>query len=362
MVFKIIQFDSSSSARLGILKTMHGKIETPFFMPVQTKGTAKFLNQKELREIGIKAIICNALLLSLKPGIKIIKKFGSIHDFIGWNKIIFTDSGGFQVLRREFLIKLYSTGILFRNPFNGEKIFLTPQKAIKIQNTLNSDVIMCLDDVPSIEKSKKTVANSVKNTIEWAKTCLKEHENKKQLLFGITQGSVFPDLRKKCTIALNSLNFDGIAIGGLSIGEKEKQRNKIIMLSNKLISKEKPRYLMGVGSIKDIIKSVANGMDFFDSAFPTRMARHGIAFTFKKDLNILKKQFKNDEKPLEKNCNCMVCQNFSRAYIHHLFKVKEPNGLHYLSHHNIALIEQLMKKIRNALKENSFKQLIKKIV
>jgi len=319
---------SQGSARAGTLKTSHGKLKTPFFMPVATKGAVKWVSNHELEETETDCIICNAYLFSIRPGLEIIKKAGSIHDFIGWKKGIFTDSGGFQTLSKQFLIEVSEDGVKFRNPFDKSERFLTPEKAIQ--------------------------------TTRWAERCKKAHKNKKQLLFGICQGALNEKLREKSAKEIDKLDFDGNALGGLCIGETVAERNKMVKISNSQFQENKPRYLMGVGSPKDILKCISLGVDIFDSCFPARIARHRTAMTSKGNINILNARFAKDFEPLDKECDCFTCQNHSKAFIRHLVKTKEENGQRLLSIHNIAFVQALVKKARHAIEEQKFDKLVKK--
>ncbi|MFH0954883.1 MAG: tRNA guanosine(34) transglycosylase Tgt [Candidatus Micrarchaeota archaeon] len=345
--------------RTGILTTAHAKIKTPFFMPVATKGSVKFVSMAELDKMGFKCFISNSFLLSIRPGLEIIRKMGGLHEFVHWKKGIFTDSGGFQILNPDFLIRLTEEGVHFKNPFDNRREFLSPEKAIQIQNNLGSDVAMCLDDVPLYGSSPMRLKESQERTFRWAKRCLAAHKNKKQLLFGVSQGGTNPTLREKSAKEIAALDFDGFALGGLCIGEEKKQMKKMVEKNASLFPTEKPRYLMGVGSPKDIIQSVQAGVDIFDSAFPTRTARHGMAFSKAGNVNLKNASFKNDSKPLDTKCNCAVCQEHSRAYIGHLVRTKEESGLQLLSFHNLFFVSQLMKDIRSAVFERSWKHLEK---
>ncbi len=351
-MFKITAEDSN--ARYGRLKTKHGTIETPFFMPIATKGTAKQVSHDELKDLGSEAIIANAFILYLKPGLDVIKKFKGLHKFMNWNKVIFTDSGGFQILSKSFLHKADEKGVYFKNPFNGTKEFFRPEDIIKVEEEIDADVAMALDFVPHYGNKKDYIAECTRITHLWAERCLKAHENKKQLLFGICQGGTFNDLREKSAKFINSLDFDGVALGGLGIGEGRELMFSTIKKSLRFIDKEKPRYLMGVGRPEDVIEAVSHGVDCFDSRFPTMNARHGGIFTNKGKINIERAIFKNDEKPLDENCRCYTCRNFSRAYIHHLYRTYEPIKDRYGNIHNLFFIQNLIKECRKAIKDNEF--------
>ncbi|MDO8647176.1 MAG: tRNA guanosine(34) transglycosylase Tgt [Candidatus Diapherotrites archaeon] len=346
--------DSKTSARSGFLKTAHGRVQTPFFMPVETKAAAKFVSQEELDKMGVECFISNALLLHFKPGLEIVKKAGGLHKFLNWEKSIFTDSGGFQVIDEHFLLRINDAGAEFRDPFSGKRECITPEKAIAIQNSLGADVIMCLDDQPHFGRSKDSIAQAVKRTLLWAEKCKKAHSNKRQQLFGICQGGLHSDLRKKSIEGLLKIDFDGIAIGGFGIGEENAQMMKVVEKCVSLIPEEKPVYLMGIGSPKELVEGISAGVDVFDSCFPTRVGRHGMVFTRKGALRLEKAQFAKDFKQLDADCDCFVCRNYSRAYIHHLFKLKEPSGMRYLSHHNLHFLQRLVQEARQNIKENSF--------
>jgi len=346
-------------ARAGFLKTGHGCLETPFFMPVATKGSVKLVSNTELAEAGTECIICNAYIFSERPGTGIVQKAGGMHKFIGWNKGIFTDSGGFQTLSENFLIKASEKGVQFKNPFDKSPSFLSPEKAMEIQNALGSDAAMCLDDVPLHGSTKQRLLESADRTARWAERCKESHKNRKQLLFGICQGGLDKRLREKSSKEIAALDFDGNALGGLCIGENAKQRLEMIKIANSVFPEEKPRYLMGVGSPRDIIKAIGLGVDIFDSCFPARIARHGAALAWKGSINLESGKFREDFSPIEEKCGCFVCRNHSKAFLHHLLKTKEENGLRLLSIHNISLVQGIVKQARLAIKEGNFEKLRK---
>jgi len=359
-LMKRFELDSTDrKARSGILHTAHGAIETPFFMPVATKGSAKWLTQKELEETGTECIISNAFILYLKPGLEVVKKHGGLHKFIGWEKGIFTDSGGFQVLSKEFCKRLEEKGVHFLNPYTGKVSVFTPEESIRIQNGLGSDVAMCLDDVPLHGSNAKRLKESAERTTRWAERCAEAHKNKKQLLFGISQGGTNRGLRKKSTREIIDIGFDGIALGGLCIGEEKKAMIETVKLSEKEIPEALPRYLMGVGSAKEILDCISFGMDIFDSCFPARIARHGTAITSKGNLHLKNASYRFDTKPLDGNCECIVCKSHTRSYLHHLVKTREENSQKYLTLHNLFFMQNLIKRAREAIKEGKFERLKK---
>ncbi|MBU4189900.1 MAG: tRNA guanosine(34) transglycosylase Tgt [Candidatus Thermoplasmatota archaeon] len=337
-------------ARTGKLHTKHGIVETPCFMPVATKATVKTLTSDELDEIGAQALITNALHLYLNPGVDILKSIG-IHRFMNWNKTVFTDSGGFQLIR-DFNLKVTNKGPMFK--INKTNHFFTPEKCMEAQNHIGSDVAMVLDDCSSYGSSYEEVARSLKRTVEWAGRCKNGHKNPEQLIFGIVQGGVFPDLRKKCAESLLKIGFDGYAIGGLTIGEPKEEMLKILNYTVPLIPVGKPRYMMGLGSPEHILESISLGVDIFDSAFPTRNARHRTAITSHGSFEITKKKYSDDFSPVDEKCRCYTCKNYTKAYIHHLFKEKELLGMRLLSIHNLYFILNMMKSARKAIRNNEF--------
>ncbi len=350
-MFKITH--KEGKARVGTLETAHGRLETPFFMPVATKGSTKHISHQELEEMNTDCIICNAFILYLTPGLEVIKE---LHQFINWQKPIFTDSGGFQMLKKQFLIQVSKKGVHFRSPFDNSKHIISPEKAIEIQNHLNSDVAMCLDFVPHYGNSYEYMKETLVKTHDWAKRCKAAHKNKNQLLFGITQGGTFQDLREESAKFMNSLDFDGYSIGGLCIGENKEETLKAIDWSTPFLDENKPRYLMGAGSPIDLVEGVYHGIDIFDSIYPTRHARHGQIFTSKGDLLIRKSKHRLDEKPLDENCSCFVCKTYSRSYLHHLLKNKNHNGYKLVSYHNLYFIQKLIQNIRKAIKEEKYEE------
>ena len=356
-MFKLITQDKE--ARTGTLKTKHGIVNTPFFMPIATKGTAKQVSHKELEELGTEALIANAFILYLKPGLEIIQQYKGIHKFMNWDKAVFTDSGGFQILSKAFLHKLDNKGVHFKDPFTGQKQYLTPEDVVKIEEKIGGDVIMTLDDVPHYGNDYEYMLQSMQRTHEWAKRCKEAHTKKHQLLFGICQGGTYKELREKSAKYINDLNFDGVALGGLAIGETKGLREDMIKTCCELISKEKPRYLMGVGSPEDIIEAISLGIDCFDSRFPTMNARHGGIFTSKGKINIEKKEYAKIDKPIDKNCECTVCENYTLGYLHHLYRTKEPIRDRYGNIHNLYFVQNLIKDIRTAINENRFEKLRK---
>jgi queuine tRNA-ribosyltransferase len=359
--FKIIKEDKNSKARIGKLITAHGTVETPYFMSVATKAVGKFIGPEEYNQIS-DGLICNALILSLRPGNDVIKSFGSIHNFMNFNKPIFTDCGGFQMLRDSFMQDRNIKGIEFNDPFSGQKFLLTPEKIMKIEQDIGADCVMMLDDVASYGSSKEEYARSVENTHKWGAESKKYHIKQDQFLYGIVQGGFYPDLRKKSAEYINSLNFDGIAIGGVAIGETREEMYIAINSSMPYLDKNKCKHLLGVGSPDDIVDCVALGLDTFDSVYPTQTARHGTMFTFDGKIDILGATFKMDKNPIEKGCKCYTCKNHSRAYIRHLLKLGESEGKRYATIHNTYFMNELMRRVRKSIKDGKFESFRKKVV
>jgi queuine tRNA-ribosyltransferase len=352
--------ETKSLARTGILKTSHGKLLTPFFMPVATKGAVKNITHTDLKNMDFNCLISNAFINYLKPGLPLIKKTGGLHKFMSWDKSLFTDSGGFQLILEHFSPKITEKGVTMTNPFNKSRELISPEKAVEIQNILGSDVAMVLDHQPVFGKERTDYLDSAIRTIEWGQRCYNFHKNnnektnKGQLLFGIAQGGNHADIRQKCALALTKIGFDSVALGGFGIGEAQKDMFKIIKSTKKVLPKNNCTYIMGIGSPIEILGAVANGADCFDSAYPTRMARHGKIFTMWGTIQINKAIHKEKFAPLDKECGCYVCKNYTRSYLHHLFKTYEQNAHILLSHHNIYFIQNLIKSIRTSINEGEF--------
>ncbi|MFH1773414.1 MAG: tRNA guanosine(34) transglycosylase Tgt [Methanobacteriota archaeon] len=356
-MFKILHEDGG--ARVGKLYTAHGAIDTPAFMPVATKGSVKTLSSEELAETHTQALIANSFLLYLKPGVEVITNAGSLHEFMSWRRAIFTDSGGYQMLRKDFLLGVSKKGVKFRSPFDGSKHLLTPEKCMEIQEALGSDVAMVLDDCPSYGSDHEYVQDSLKRTLDWAVRCKGSRTysaSEKQMLFAIIQGGVFNDLRKESAEKLAELDFDGYGIGGLSIGESEEVMFETLKNMMPSIPTEKPRYLMGVGSPAELLESISLGIDVFDSAFPTRNARHNAVYTKSGKYSIAKGRFVHDFSPLEEGCKCYACKNYSRAYINHLLRVYEALGMRLMTMHNLHFLQNLMKEARKAIASGEFEE------
>lgn len=361
MEFRVFKTSKKNNARSGILSTPHGEIKTPFFMPIATKASVKAIIPQELKELEAQIILANTYHLFLRPGHKIIEQAGGLHKFMNWNGPILTDSGGFQVFSLSRLREINNKGVLFRSHIDGKEYLLTPEKSVEIQMALDSDIMMVLDECVGYPCEHSYAENSVTLTTEWAKRCLKYHRKKKsqQALFGIIQGSIYKDLRLKSAEDLVKLDFDGYAVGGLAVGEPLEKMYEVLDYLVSELPKKRPRYLMGVGKPEEIIESVKRGIDMFDCVIPTRNARHGTIYiyvrnslnsdNFYKILRIKNEKYKNDFSPLDKNCDCYACRNFSKAYLRHLFITEEPLGLRLATIHNLRFYMQLMEKIRKEI-------------
>lgn len=356
--FKIKAEDGNS--RTGVLKTKHGRIKTPFFMPVATRAIGKFADAEDFKNTKSQCIIANSLHLYLRVGSKRIEKLGGVHKFMNWKKGMFTDSGGFQMYSDHMLLGSTIKGVKFKDPKSGQKFFCTPEKSMEVQHEIGSDVAMCLDDMPTYEAKKSRIMESMKKTFEWAKKCKEHHDkinNKGQLLFGICQGGTFKDLREKSAQMISSVDFDGLAFGGLALGEPMKKMFAAVKTGMKFMPKEKPRYLMGVGIPSQILEAVSMGVDCFDSTYPTMTARHNYLLTMNGTVDINKGMHAEDENPVDEDCDCYVCKNLTRAYMHHIARAKEPAGYRLRTLHNLRFMTRLMEKIRKSIKRNEMKEL-----
>lgn len=350
----------NGNARAGILKTAHGSIETPFFMPAATKATGKYITTDDYREAGVKGLISNALILSFKPGIETVKQLSGLHSFMNFKGVIFTDCGGFQMCRNIFQTKS-KKGLHFRNPFNNSPVVITPQKIMNIELTLGSDVAMMLDDMSGYGVSKEEARIAMENTHRWGKESLHWHQklksdsqHPKQLLFGIVQGNFYSELREESAKYINSLDFDGIAIGGVAIGEPKEDMYSAVDAALPFISLHKPRYVMGVGSPEELLELINRGIDCFDSVYPTQNARHGTLFTSNGKISIGGLKYQHDINPIDNNCKCHTCQTYTKAYLHHLTKIKEPIAKRLMSIHNLHFVLQLVEKAKESIKKGTF--------
>lgn len=354
--FEVLNKDGH--ARLGKMTLNHGVVETPIFMPVGTYGAVKAMSPLELEESEAQIILGNTFHLWLRPGLDIISKFSGLHKFNAWSKPILTDSGGFQVFSLGKLRKIKEEGVYFQNPVDGSKLFLSPEKSMEIQTVLNSDIVMIFDECTPYPADYQTARESMEMSLRWAERSRKAFDDYKNpnALFGIVQGGMYADLRKRSLDELMKIGFDGIAIGGLSVGEPKEEMERMLDEMKDMLPEDKPHYLMGVGTPEDLVYGVSKGIDMFDCVMPTRNARNGWLFTRFGDIKIKNAKYKDDTKPLDETCDCYTCKNFSRAYLHHLFKIGEILGARLNTIHNIHYYLKLMKEIREAIKENRFAQ------
>lgn len=353
VTYELLKTCKQSGARLGILHTPHGDIETPTFMPVGTQATVKTMSPEELKEMETQIILSNTYHLYLRPGHEIVKEAGGLHRFMNWNRPILTDSGGFQVFSLNENRKIIEEGVEFRSHLNGDKLFLSPEKSIEIQNALGADIIMAFDECPPHPAEYAYVKDSLERTTRWAERCLKSHSRPKdQALFGIVQGGMYEDLRKQSALELTSMDFPGYAIGGLSVGESKSIMYHMLEVVVPLLPSRKPRYLMGVGSPDALIDGAIRGIDMFDCVLPTRIARNGTTMTSQGRLVIRNAQFARDFGPLDPKCDCYTCRNYSRAYIRHLVKADETFGIRLTTYHNLYFLLELMRKVRQAIRED----------
>jgi len=352
--FEVQKRDSCTNARVGLLHTAHGLVDTPAFMPVATQGTVKAMIPEEIESIGFDILVVNAYHMYLRPGHLRVRKLGGLHNFMSWDRAILTDSGGFQALSLSKVRKIQEEGILFQSHIDGSKHFITPAKCIEIQVALNADIMMCLDECPPFPSTYEYIDKSVELTTMWAKLCKESRTEAGKALFGIVQGGVYPDLREKSLNDMLEIGFDGYAVGGLGIGESKDQTYEI---EEKIVSSipiEKPRYLMGLGSPEDIIEAVSHGVDMFDCVVPTRNARNGTLFTNHGKMVIKNARYVDDESPIDENCGCYTCSTFSRAYLRHLYISRELLALRLLTLHNLYYYCHLMKQIREEVIKGGF--------
>ena len=360
--YNLIKKEKNTGARLGSFKYNGITYETPMFMPVGTEACIKTLSPEEVKACNSGIILANTYHLWLRPGEDIIAKAGGLHKFMNYDGPILTDSGGFQVFSLAKPKDITDEGVKFKNHLNGDSLFLTPEKSIEIQNKLSSDIAMSFDECVAYPAEYKYLKDSVERTLRWAKRGKDSHKNKNQMLFGIVQGGDFEDLRKYCAEELVKMDFDGYSIGGTSVGEPKKIMYEMVGYSTKYLPEDKFRYLMGVGDPIDLIENVIRGIDLFDCVSPTRLARHGHAYTKYGKLNIKNNQYKEDFTPIENDCNCYACQNYTKSYIRHLINVKESFGARLLSIHNIYYLTNLMKEIRESIKSDNILEFRKEFI
>ncbi|QMV43831.1 tRNA guanosine(34) transglycosylase Tgt [Cohnella cholangitidis] len=351
--YELIKTCAQTGARLGRLHTPHGIIETPTFMPVGTQASVKGMSPEELKSLGAQIILSNTYHLFLRPGHELVKAAGGLHKFMNWDRPILTDSGGFQVFSLSEMRKITEEGVEFRSHINGDKLSLTPESATHVQNALGADIIMAFDECPPYPAEYEYVKQSTERTSRWAERCLKAHGRPHdQALFGIVQGGMHKDLRKQSALDLTSLDFPGYAMGGLSVGEPKHLMYEMLEETIHLLPSSKPRYLMGVGSPDALLDGSIRGVDMFDCVLPTRIARNGTLMTSQGRMVVRNAKYSNDFGPLDPECTCYACQNYSRAYIRHLIKADEMFGLRLTTIHNLHFLVQLMGQVREAIRED----------
>ncbi len=345
---------TDKQARAGLLTVSHGVIATPVFMPVGTYGTVKAMTAEELVSIGAQIVLGNTFHLMLRPGEKVIRNHGGLHDFMSWQKPILTDSGGYQVFSLGALRKISEKGVTFKSPINGDKIFLSPERSIEVQKWLNSDIAMVFDECTPYPANEEMARLSMEMSLRWAARSKQAHEGSSNALFGIVQGGMYQNLRSESAEKLRRLDFDGYAIGGLSVGEPKGDMLRIMAHTAALLPEDKPRYLMGVGTPEDLLNAIGEGVDMFDCVLPTRNARNGHLYTSQGIVRIRNAEHRNSLEPLDQSCACSTCQNYSRAYLHHLQRSNEILGARLNTLHNLHFYQSLMSAAREAIQEDKF--------
>ncbi len=361
--FDYLKEAKNSRARAGVFHTAHGAIETPVFMPVGTQATVKTMSPHELEDLGAGIILANTYHLHLRPTSEVIKNAGGLHKFENWNGAILTDSGGFQVFSLKEISKISDDGVEFQSHHDGSRHFFSPERVMEIEHNLGADIIMAFDECPPSDAERPVIEKAVKRTLDWAQRCndthkkLPFHFGYEQALFGIVQGGTHEDLRTHCAKELIEMDFPGYAIGGLAVGETTEQMYRIVEFTAKVLPEDKPRYLMGVGKPDNILEAIDRGVDMFDCVLPTRNARNGCVYTMYGRVNIKNAKFKEDfDNPIEPGCTCYACKNFSRSYVHHLFRANEMFGLRLLSIHNVHFFVNLVKEARRQILADTFKE------
>lgn len=354
--YELVAEDRKTGARAGLLHTPHGVFKTPMFMPVGTQATVKTVTPEELEEMGAQIILSNTYHLFLRPGTELIHEAGELHRFMNWNKGILTDSGGFQVFSLGAMRKITEEGVYFRSFLDGSKQFLSPEISIRAQEDLGSDIAMAFDECIPYPADYEYARKSTERTTRWAKRCIKAHQRTDRGIFGIIQGGMYKDLRKQSAMEISSLPFDGVAVGGLSVGEPHDLMYDILEETTQWMPKGKARYLMGVGTPDCLVEGVACGVDMFDCVFPTRVARNGMAMIHTGRMNMKNKQYERDFRPIEESCGCYTCRNYTRAYIRHLYKSEELLAFRLVTIHNLYFLLQFMRDMREAIVQGNFSE------
>lgn len=361
-MFELLQTDTQTAARLGRLTTRHGVVETPVFMPVGTQATVKALDPRELEEMGTQIILGNTYHLYIRPGLEILEAAGGLHRFMNWQRPILTDSGGYQVFSLAQIRKIHPHGVEFRSHVDGARLFLGPREAMAIQRVLESDIAMVFDECPAYDAPPREQRMAVERTVRWARECREQPRAEGQQVFGIVQGGTSAELRQYCARELVAMDFDGYAIGGVSVGEPEPEMFRAVDMTLPHLPQEKPRYAMGLGTPAQIVELVARGVDMFDCVLPTRVARNGTAFTRRGAFPLKGGAYKADFRPIEEGCDCFACRHFTRAYLRHLLNVNEILGLRMVSVHNTHLYLKLMAEIRAAIRAGTFAEFRREFV
>ncbi|HHW08109.1 MAG TPA: tRNA guanosine(34) transglycosylase Tgt [Clostridia bacterium] len=359
--FEVLYQSKESAARLGKLHLTHGIVETPVFMPVGTQATVKTMTPEELDQVGAEIILSNTYHLYLRPGHDLVAEAGGLHSFMNWHKPILTDSGGFQIFSLADLRKISEEGVMFSSHLDGSRHFISPERSMEIQMALGSDIAMAFDICSPYPHEYEAAKKDLEVTLRWAKRCQAYHHREEQALFGIVQGGVYADLRRRSIEELETMDFPGYGIGGLSVGEPKELMYEMLEVVVPLMPKHKPRYLMGVGSPDCLVEGVLRGVDMFDCVLPTRIARNGTVWTSEGKVTVRNAAYARDFGPLDPACDCYTCRNYSRAYIRHLFKAEEILGLRLTTIHNLAYLMRLMHRIREAVKEERLRELVKEI-
>ena len=352
--YELLHVDKNCGARYGVIHTPHGDVYTPMFMPVGTLATVKYISPEELYEIGSQVILSNTYHCWLRPGENVVNNAGGLHTFMNYKRPMLTDSGGFQVFSLSANRKITEEGVKFKSHLDGSALFLSPEKSIEIQNKLGADIIMSFDECPPYPCTHEYMQKSIERTLRWAKRGKDAHKNEKQALFGICQGGEFEDLRRYSTTKTVEMDFDGYSIGGTALGEGKDVMHKMIEYTVKYLPENKPRYLMGVGTPEDLLEGVLRGVDMFDCVLPTRIARHGAIMTSKGKINIRDKKYEYDLSPLDEECDCPTCRNYTKSYLRHLYKCEEGLGKRLLSLHNLRFLLKISEEMRKAIQEDRF--------